>query len=64
MIHPVGFEFNGRIFWGVVKCWFCRGFWRFWVFGCGEFVVKMWWMVWVRWFVDRLFLGGGDFADF
>jgi hypothetical protein len=44
--------------------WVLQGFWGFWVFGCGEFVVKMWWSVWVSWFVDGLFFKGVDFADF
>jgi hypothetical protein len=40
------------------------GFLSFLAFGCGEFVVKVWWVEWVRRFLDGRFLGKGFYADF
>jgi hypothetical protein len=33
-------------------------------FGCGVFVDSVWWIVWVRRFVEGRFLGAVDFAGF
>jgi hypothetical protein len=37
---------------GVLGILYCR---------CGFFVDKMWWIVWLGWFVDGRFLGAVDF---
>jgi hypothetical protein len=44
--------------------WFLLGFCRFLMFGGGEFVVRVWRIVWVGWFWGREFLGECKFAGF
>jgi hypothetical protein len=34
------------LFFGVVKVYFCRGFWEKAVLNCGFLMVKTWWIAW------------------
>jgi hypothetical protein len=63
MIHPLGFYFNGAIFFGWCEVVVLRGVFGIWVFGSGEFLVNVWWIGWVGRFLDGLFFGGVDYAD-
>jgi hypothetical protein len=49
------YEKNNRLVEGlfcVVLLGFLRGFWEKWVFGCGFWMVKTWWMHGKTWWLD------------
>jgi hypothetical protein len=64
MIQLVGSDFNAGIFFGGGEWGFYRPFLRFLVFGCGGFVVKVWWIGWERWFQDGHVFWGCGFCSF
>ena len=54
---------SADFFWVWVSV-FLLGFLGKLVFRCGVFVVRLWWIVWIRWFLEWLVLVDGFFADF